>query len=299
MRVAADYALLTVKRRRLTVAKLPDGTQTLDLDEARRRWQEPIKPNSQTESDDARPTGERALAVAVGQLRAMRSPPVAGLATPSRIAYAEALVGLGLLEQDDFQVMTAGDGIADDTWHLLLAVSAAVGMSTDPVKLLDDEPARIAAYQGGCRVRPVHGGDEIVFLDGSSSVVLARTSSAAAVARCAELGAEEASRQIVAYALREGPPVIRSEDAAIREGMSSEQIRCWMVALLAAAPSTPFTWNPLEHTEAQVPYEGIISVLNALADAGWTVRHVSEDRGVNDDANASYVSEVRYLLSRD
>lgn len=292
------YTLLTVTRRRLTAAKLPDGTQTLDLDEARRRWQEQTKAGSQTERKDASSTGTQAFELAIGQLRAMRSPPVSGVATPSRVAYAEALVGLGLLEHDDCRIMTAGGGIADATWRLILAISAAVGMSTDPVQLLGDDPARIAAYQRGCRVRPVDGGDEIVFLDGSSSVVPPRSSSAAAGARCTELGAEEASRQIVAHALREGAPNIPSDEAAIRESMSSERLRCWMVELLAAESSVVFAWNPLKHTEAQVPYEAIIGVLNALADAGWTVRHVSEDRGINHDANASYVSEVRYLLSR-
>jgi hypothetical protein len=47
-----------------------------------------------------------------------------------------------------------------------------------------------------------------------------------------------------------------------------------------------------------MPLKAIIDVLDALARSGWTVRHVSEDRGIDNNANVSFVTEARYLLSR-
>jgi hypothetical protein len=51
-----------------------------------------------------------------------------------------------------------------------------------------------------------------------------------------------------------------------------------------------------------VPIEATVSYLNKSAAAGWTVAHVSEDRGVYlgaDVSDESYVTRIRYLLIRD
>ena len=297
--MGAHYGLLTIARRHLTVATLPDGTRTLDQNEARDRWRAELHAGSPPESTEEESSSRQALVeIAVAQLRAMSLPRISCVVTPSRIAYAEALVRLGLLEQADLQIATSEGGIADDTWELLRAVSSAVGMPIDPVELLRDEPARLAAFSQGCRVRPVPAGDEVIFLDGSESIVEPRSSRAAIVARCAELEPEEVARQIVAHALREDPPAARSGDAAIRR-VPRERLRCWTVELLAAIETgAPFEWDPLKHTDAQMPLKAIIDVLDALARSGWTVRHVSEDRGIDNNANVSFVTEARYLLSR-
>jgi hypothetical protein len=102
------------------------------------------------------------------------------------------------------------------------------------------------------------------------------------------------------HALRKDPPSVLSGDEAIRDHASGERLRCWTVELLTAVKAdTPFRWDPLEHTGAQMPLNAIIAVLDELAGSGWTVRHVSEDRGIDDNANVSFVTEARYLLSRN
>jgi hypothetical protein len=50
-----------------------------------------------------------------------------------------------------------------------------------------------------------------------------------------------------------------------------------------------------------LPIEGVLKVLNELAAEGWTVAHVSEDRGLyagNTNQTDSWVTKARYLLTR-
>lgn len=48
-----------------------------------------------------------------------------------------------------------------------------------------------------------------------------------------------------------------------------------------------------------MPLKAIIDILDELTNSGWTVRHLSEDRGINNNADASFVTEARYLLTRN
>jgi hypothetical protein len=60
--------------------------------------------------------------------------------------------------------------------------------------------------------------------------------------------------------------------------------------------------HDLTYWDFGLPMEGILSVLNDLAIDGWSVAHVSEDRGVfrgQTNATDSAVTKARYLLVRN
>lgn len=57
----------------------------------------------------------------------------------------------------------------------------------------------------------------------------------------------------------------------------------------------------IAHWTFGLPIEGVLKILNELAAEGWSVAHVSEDRGLyagNTNQTDSWVTKARYLLAR-
>jgi hypothetical protein len=199
---------------------------------------------------------------------------------------------LGLLTKADLARLTASGGIADEQWGLLSELWEAVGLTPDPQRLLSDDAHRLSTFRARCAIRPAASKDEVVFPDGISELVASRTYEKAIADRYAQLSPQEAARQVVAHASTRRPPT----DATPRPAtLFKGSVLCWTVDV---ANAEPVDWEPLQHTGRALPLAALLSVLDELAEDGWRIRHVSEDRAVDHDANASFVIEARYLLTR-
>jgi len=293
------HALLTIARQPLPVLTLPDGYRTLDAVDARRRLETFLAGNA-----DGRPptvaapsSAGRAIDAARQALRALPPTAPSGTPKPARTAYTTALTALGLLTDEDVaQLVGSGGAVPDTAWQLLGRLWDLVPLQVDPRQLLDDHEIRRAAFAASCTVRPVGDRDEVVFPDGASVRVAARAYAETIDRRHEQLGAREAARQVVAHAIaRPSVPPSPAQDAAGQPTIVTTSTSCWTVTIEGAGA---VDWDPLLHTGAAMPLPALLVVLDALADAGWRIQHVSEDRAVDHDANASFVTAARYLLAR-
>jgi hypothetical protein len=51
-------------------------------------------------------------------------------------------------------------------------------------------------------------------------------------------------------------------------------------------------------TDPGIPTAAILGLLEKLGTDDWTLTHVSEDRGIDENADQSFVIAARYLLRR-
>jgi hypothetical protein len=80
--------------------------------------------------------------------------------------------------------------------------------------------------------------------------------------------------------------------------VSSERI--WVARLFEDGKETPMPMN-VERRQFNFPIPEVLSLLDTLSRAGWTIVHVSEDRGLysgEDAPSESAITTVRYLLRR-
>lgn len=107
-----------------------------------------------------------------------------------------------------------------------------------------------------------------------------------------QLGARHAVPHVSRLLPVDSPP---APDLPGQARLVTTSMRCWAVKVEGAGP---VDWDPLRHTGSALPLVALMPILDDLADAGWRIRHVSEDRAVNHDANKSFVTAARYLLTR-
>lgn len=105
---------------------------------------------------------------------------------------------------------------------------------------------------------------------------------------------------IEAAALEAHPKAEQDDSPAEVETLSLEETRVWEARLLLDGERRDL---PDIHTWSYFfPMESVIETLNGLAEQGWSVAHVSEDRGLYNSDQAMNMSApivVRYLLSRE
>jgi len=95
------------------------------------------------------------------------------------------------------------------------------------------------------------------------------------------------------------PPLLQGEDyASWRRGVTVQPIRTWAGSLYLDGDRQDLNFDPGSYLGG-IPLQAILYELNLLSEQGWTVIHVSEDKGlfVGDDTdNDAYVTRVRYML---
>jgi hypothetical protein len=85
-------------------------------------------------------------------------------------------------------------------------------------------------------------------------------------------------------------------------GASAEKFRRWTCFTVVGAGAAERVEADLTDWSSGVPLAGMTELLNRYAGDGWSIVHVSEDRGLyggEDVPNESYPSRIRYLLSKD
>lgn len=87
---------------------------------------------------------------------------------------------------------------------------------------------------------------------------------------------------------------------AWRKAVDHQPLRTWVARLYLDGESNYLKFDPGDWSDG-MPIQAILQQLNDLAHKGWTVMHVSEDRGLyvgEDTQNDAYVTRVRYMLVR-
>ncbi len=76
---------------------------------------------------------------------------------------------------------------------------------------------------------------------------------------------------------------------------------CWVADFLTGGGARELKIDPTLHRNRAVefPVDAVITLLDDLASDGWHLQHVSEDRRIDDNADASFVTCARYLMARD
>jgi hypothetical protein len=77
-----------------------------------------------------------------------------------------------------------------------------------------------------------------------------------------------------------------------------ENIVCWTAELQTTTGVSRLDFNPLRNKDRRFPSAAVAHALNELSDDGWRVIHVSEDRGVDQDASVNFVTATRFFLAR-
>lgn len=79
----------------------------------------------------------------------------------------------------------------------------------------------------------------------------------------------------------------------------SSSVDSWAVMLETAGTRRQLPLDPTTHPATRLPTAFVLDQLDRLAsEERWSVLHLSEDRGIDDDASASFVLRQRYLLRR-
>lgn len=76
------------------------------------------------------------------------------------------------------------------------------------------------------------------------------------------------------------------------------KISCWTAEFKAPAGAREVAFDPLGNRAGPFPWMAVTGVLNELGDDGWQVVHISEDRGVDDGADVSFLVAARFVLAR-
>lgn len=76
------------------------------------------------------------------------------------------------------------------------------------------------------------------------------------------------------------------------------KISCWTAEFEAPAGARDVAFDPLDNRAGPFPWMAVTSVLNELGDDGWRVVHISEDRGVDDGADVSFLVAARFVLAQ-
>ncbi len=72
---------------------------------------------------------------------------------------------------------------------------------------------------------------------------------------------------------------------------------CWTADLLGAHDARELSLTPILSVEHAL--DAAVGLLEELARDGWRLQHVSEDRGITEHADKSFVIEARCLLERE
>lgn len=113
-------------------------------------------------------------------------------------------------------------------------------------------------------------------------------------------GGEQISRQ---FRSATPPPAALDDPSSSftqwRNRITRSEVRTWRADLYVDGTATPLDIDTSQGWKYGLPIEEILRILNDLADKGWTVLHVSEDRGLytgEDAQNDAYVTRARYML---
>jgi hypothetical protein len=92
------------------------------------------------------------------------------------------------------------------------------------------------------------------------------------------------------------PPVVAKRPPIIRPRF--QDVTCWLAEFQASAGQLAINFDPLENRDRRFPWVSTARVLDELSTDGWRLAHVSEDRGIDDGADASFVVAACFLLAR-
>lgn len=80
--------------------------------------------------------------------------------------------------------------------------------------------------------------------------------------------------------------------------LNLKKVSCWTAELRTASEPIDLDFDPLAHRDKPFPWAATTRLLDDLSDDGWRLAHVSEDRGVDEGADVSFVVAARFLLAR-
>jgi hypothetical protein len=86
----------------------------------------------------------------------------------------------------------------------------------------------------------------------------------------------------------------RAPDLATRFKM----VLCWTAEFETSSGAREVAFDPLENRERGFPWTAVARLLDDVGNDGWRVVHVSEDRGVDDSADVSFLVAARFVLAQ-
>jgi hypothetical protein len=94
------------------------------------------------------------------------------------------------------------------------------------------------------------------------------------------------------------PPTDASSKSEPRQQRRSTH-ECWVADFLTACGAQELKFDPVRYRAVEFPIDAVVTLLDDLATDGWRLQHVSEDRRIDDNADASFVTCARHLMERD